>query len=175
VDSLYCSKLSCLLIDSSNIHISYFSSLQHWRLKVISRKSVSPKHLIDLIATILVSFRRKISDNSWGRTLLPSKSTTSLAKVTPTATENVSSASSAFLLLYEIPHACTLAPPVTYQEFLTMFRKKTVALKKTVVHMESSITDAGVDEDLLGLDANIPGGRFDSSIDPKLKNPPPTL
>jgi hypothetical protein len=91
------------------------------------------------------------------------------------ATESVSSASPAFPLLFEISHACTLAPPVTYQEFLTMFRKKTVALKKTVVHEESDITDAGSDEDLLGLDAKIPGGRFDSSVDSELKNTPPTL
>jgi hypothetical protein len=174
VESLYYWN-SFLLINASNIHISSFSSLQHWRLKAISRKSVSPKHLIDLIATILVTFLRKISDNSWGKTQLPSKSTTSFATATPTATESVSSASPAFPLLFEIPHPCTLAPPVTYKEFLTMFRKKTIALKKTVVYSESDITDAGNDEDLLGLDADIPGGRFDSSVDPKLKSTPPTL
>jgi hypothetical protein len=55
-----------------------------------------------------------------------------------------------------------------------MFRKKTVELKKIVVHADSAITDAG-DEDLLGLDAEIPGGRFDLSVDPKLKCTPPTL
>jgi hypothetical protein len=56
-----------------------------------------------------------------------------------------------------------------------MFRKKTVALKKTVVHAESDITDAGDDGGLLGLDAKIPGGRFDSSVDPELKSTPPAL
>lgn len=56
-----------------------------------------------------------------------------------------------------------------------MFRKETVALKKTVVHAESDITDSGNDEDLLGLDAKIPGGRFDSTVDNELKSTPPTL
>mmetsp|Transcript_5433 Transcript_5433/g.15988 ORF Transcript_5433/g.15988 Transcript_5433/m.15988 type:complete len:299 (-) Transcript_5433:1662-2558(-) len=51
---------------------------------------------------------------------------------------------------------------LSYDEFLNMFRKKTTALKMQVAHLDTSSSHEGTGE-LLGLDAKIPGGRFDSS------------
>ena len=48
---------------------------------------------------------------------------------------------------------------VSYQEFLEGFRSNTVAKAMQLQDMDDSVSDAG---DLLGLDAKIPGGIYDS-------------
>ena len=61
---------------------------------------------------------------------------------------------------------------ISYPEFLKMFRQKTVDAKKQVLlQTESSSLGANKSDDLLGLDAKIPGGRYDSNIDDTLKKP----
>ena len=61
---------------------------------------------------------------------------------------------------------------ISYSEFLKMFRQKTVDAKKQVLlQTESSSLSANKSDNLLGLDAKIPGGRYDSNIDDTLKKP----
>ena len=50
---------------------------------------------------------------------------------------------------------------VTYEEFLELFRKETKSMLSTMISLDSTIRD--VDGDLIGLDAKIPGGKFDSA------------
>jgi hypothetical protein len=50
---------------------------------------------------------------------------------------------------------------VSYPEFLEMFRSETISLVQSVVKSESTVS--GEEGSLLGIDAKIPGGRFDSS------------
>jgi hypothetical protein len=57
---------------------------------------------------------------------------------------------------------------ISYPEFLEMFRKKTVEAKKEVLEQGDS-SSVSTKDNLLGFDAKIPGGRFDSSIDDKVK------
>ena len=57
---------------------------------------------------------------------------------------------------------------ISYKEFLTYFRKQTTQMANTVAHMETqSLHQSEVG--LLGLDAKIPGGRFDSHLDASLQ------
>jgi hypothetical protein len=57
---------------------------------------------------------------------------------------------------------------LSYKEFLVMFRQRTSKLVQQVAHLDAS-TDLEGAENLIGLDAKIPGGRFDSTVDEKLK------
>jgi hypothetical protein len=57
---------------------------------------------------------------------------------------------------------------LSYKEFLVMFRQRTSKLLHQVAHLDS--TDLEGAENLIGLDAKIPGGRFDSTVDEKLKS-----
>ncbi len=54
---------------------------------------------------------------------------------------------------------------ITYQEFLESFRAQTF---KVLEHVDDS-TVIDSDNNLIGLDAKIPGGRFDSELDESLK------
>jgi hypothetical protein len=54
-----------------------------------------------------------------------------------------------------------LLHPVSYEEFLKMFRNQRSNMI-TMAHMESEVTEG--DDQLVGLDTKIPGGRFDSSV-----------
>jgi len=54
---------------------------------------------------------------------------------------------------------------LSYPEFLEMFRKKTNRMVKQVAHLESTSTMNDDSTQLLGLDAKIPGGRYDSTLE----------
>lgn len=56
----------------------------------------------------------------------------------------------------------TIVLAVSYQEFLQAFRTKTIANTVEFNRQDSSILD-GSSENLLGLDAKIPGGKYDSN------------
>ena len=66
---------------------------------------------------------------------------------------------------------------VSYEEFLEMFRKQTKVLVEEVQTRtpEGSVHNVDdVDHSLLGLDAKIPGGKFDCTIPaPDAKEIPP--
>jgi hypothetical protein len=51
--------------------------------------------------------------------------------------------------------------PVSYEEFLEMFRNQRNNMI-AMAHMESEVAEG--DDQLVGLDMKIPGGRFDSSV-----------
>jgi len=57
---------------------------------------------------------------------------------------------------------------ITYKEFLTAFRTKTDKVAHQLAHMESSMPSE-VENELVGLDATIPGGRYDPDLSPELK------
>ena len=52
---------------------------------------------------------------------------------------------------------------VSYQEFLEAFRSQTFARALQLEEGEESVSQLGGD-DLLGLDAKIPGGKYDSEV-----------
>lgn len=56
---------------------------------------------------------------------------------------------------------------ITYKEFLTAFRSKTHSVANQLAHMESAESED--DKDLVGLDAKIPGGKFDPNLGVSLK------
>ena len=53
---------------------------------------------------------------------------------------------------------------ISYQEFLESFRDQTQALADSVDFVMEDSED--LSESLVGLDAKIPGGRFDSELSP---------
>jgi len=57
---------------------------------------------------------------------------------------------------------------ISYEEFLSFFRSETDALADKVAHpMHESVHEN--ESQLVGLDAKIPGGRYDSKLSPSLK------
>ena len=53
-----------------------------------------------------------------------------------------------------------------------MFRKKTLEAKRQLKPLQSSLRE-DEEDGLVGLDAKIPGGRYDSTVDEALKGIPP--
>ena len=64
---------------------------------------------------------------------------------------------------------------VSYKEFLALFRKNRISKVIQVAHLESSVSEKEGDASLVGLDAKIPGGKYDSTVDEKYKRAPPKL
>ena len=60
---------------------------------------------------------------------------------------------------------------VSYKEFLELFRRQTRHNVKQVSKLDFNETgkEEG-DENLVGLDAKIPGGMYDDTVDPKYKS-----
>jgi len=56
---------------------------------------------------------------------------------------------------------------ISYKEFVTAFRSKTNQVADQLAHMDSTVSVAG--QNLVGLDAKIPGGRYDPDLNPELK------
>ena len=54
---------------------------------------------------------------------------------------------------------CRMVTIVSYKEFKAIFRKRRAVKRNMFEEAEEETDDAG--DDLLGLDANIPGGKFD--------------
>lgn len=57
---------------------------------------------------------------------------------------------------------------ISYQEFLEAFRKETEAMANNISRVEKPSYDSG-DDALVGLEAKIPGGRYDSDLSPSLQ------
>jgi hypothetical protein len=57
---------------------------------------------------------------------------------------------------------------ISYAEFLEAFRTETEAMADTIGLVRKSSVDIG-DDKLVGLEAKIPGGRFDSDLSPSLQ------
>jgi hypothetical protein len=57
---------------------------------------------------------------------------------------------------------------ISYKEFLEAFRQETEAIADNIAFTEESTHDVGY-ADLVGLEAKIPGGRYDSDLSPSLK------
>jgi Ca2+-binding EF-hand superfamily protein len=70
--------------------------------------------------------------------------------------ESVFSCSSSLTYQYSVN-------PVSWEEFLLMFRKQQTSLMQKQLHRTDS-TFSDVDSTLVGLDAKIPGGKFDSTL-----------
>lgn len=51
---------------------------------------------------------------------------------------------------------------VSWDEFLQLFRQQHTKRMSEIQHLESTVTEG--DANLIGLDAKIPGGRFDSTV-----------
>ena len=58
---------------------------------------------------------------------------------------------------------------ISYPEFLALFRKDTVARAGELARIDTDPVDSTTDNGLVGLDAKIPGGRFDSNLPDSLK------
>jgi hypothetical protein len=56
---------------------------------------------------------------------------------------------------------------ISYKEFLTAFRRQTVSAATQVTKLEQLSSNGS--EILIGLDAKIPGGRYDSNLSPSLQ------
>jgi hypothetical protein len=57
---------------------------------------------------------------------------------------------------------------VSYKEFLQLFRRQR---QKQISKLDLGLTEKEPgDENLIGLDAHIPGGMYDDSVDPKYKS-----
>jgi hypothetical protein len=54
---------------------------------------------------------------------------------------------------------------ISYKEFLEAFRKETAAMAENIALVDGENGDA----ELVGLDAKIPGGRYDSDLSPSLQ------
>lgn len=57
---------------------------------------------------------------------------------------------------------------ISYEEFLAAFRAQTATVAHKVAHMET-VSSHTADGELLGLDAKVPGGRYDSDLSPSRK------
>lgn len=57
---------------------------------------------------------------------------------------------------------------ISYKEFLEAFRQETAAIAENIAFTEESTHELG-DADLVGLEAKIPGGRYDSGLSSSLK------
>jgi hypothetical protein len=69
-------------------------------------------------------------------------------------------------------HLNVIFPPfaaVSYQDFLQLFRNKRKALVNEIEAMDTSGDSDSNSAGLVGLDAKIPGGKFDSTISDSLK------
>jgi hypothetical protein len=55
---------------------------------------------------------------------------------------------------------------ISYKEFLEAFRKETEAMADNIALVEKP---SDSDEELVGLEAKIPGGRYDSNLSPSLQ------
>ena len=85
--------------------------------------------------------------------------------------------SSTYFLVFLVPLLCgsvaqiswSLNFAVSYQEFLQGFRSQTVARAFQLEDGDDSASQFDSD-DLLGLDAKIPGGKFDSEVINQQKN-----
>ena len=64
---------------------------------------------------------------------------------------------------------------VSYKEFLGLFRKKHLNRVFQIAHLESTMSEQEGDSNLVGLEAKIPGGKYDSTVDEKFKRAPPKL
>ena len=51
---------------------------------------------------------------------------------------------------------------ISWDEFLQLFRQQHTKRMSAIQHMESTATES--DANLIGLDAKIPGGKFDSTV-----------
>lgn len=60
---------------------------------------------------------------------------------------------------------------VSYKEFLQLFRqqRRNMSRRLSELHLNETEKEPG-DENLIGLDAKIPGGMYDDSVDPKYKS-----
>jgi uncharacterized protein YbcV (DUF1398 family) len=57
---------------------------------------------------------------------------------------------------------------ISYKEFLEAFRKETEAMADTIAFSQKPSSEFG-DDELVGLEAKIPGGRYDSDLTPSLQ------
>ena len=64
---------------------------------------------------------------------------------------------------------------VSHKEFLGLFRKKHLNKVFQIAHLESTMSEQEGDSNLVGLEAKIPGGKYDSTVDEKFKRAPPKL
>ncbi|KAL7559058.1 hypothetical protein ACA910_018413 [Epithemia clementina (nom. ined.)] len=58
---------------------------------------------------------------------------------------------------------------ISYPEFLALFRKQTQDRAGELGRLETGLSDAASEKGLMGLDAKIPGGRYDSNLPDSLK------
>jgi Ca2+-binding EF-hand superfamily protein len=58
---------------------------------------------------------------------------------------------------------------ISYAEFLDCFREQTFVMANRAAEMPVSVSDVSEGNDLVGLDAKIPGGRFDSNLESSLR------
>lgn len=58
---------------------------------------------------------------------------------------------------------------ISFQEFLESFREKTEAMAQAVEEMDDASMSSSASGSLMGLDAHIPGGMFDSNLSPSEK------
>ena len=79
-------------------------------------------------------------------------------------------------LSHSPPFGCSyFSDTVSYKEFLGLFRKKHRNKLFQIAHLDSSVSEKEGDAQLVGLEAKIPGGKYDSTVDEKYKRAPPKL